>query len=671
MPRSLAAIAALVLSTTLLTSSGITLSQDAFKHGPSPEELADAISWRNEGRDRGVLVTNVALHKPAKQIDTYDSRGAAGNAVDGNTDGNYNSKSTTHTTSKNEAWWEVDLVYESRIFTVHIFNRVDCCKERLTNFDVELYDYTHQAVSSVRYGSPPRDEYGFAFSPSVVARYVRVKLRQKNYLSLAEVKVFGTVVGGHQNVARGKSATQSSTYSHSANPIASKAVDGNTDGNFRSASTTHTNRQANPWWQVDLGKQYQITDVTLWNRIDCCGDRLDNFRLILSDDGVNAVKTFMYSSGGKELLSFAVNPPTGARYVKVRIIGVQYLQLAEVQVFTEHLNLALHKTAIQSSSTHNTVAGFAVDGNADGNFRAGSVTHTNNNARQWWEVDLGHQSEITSVSLYNRIDCCRERLTNFEVQLFDYAHSFVTKASQGSDVKTVYEFNFPQGTIARHVRVQLLGSNYLSLAEVEVYGTPLGGFENIALNKQATQSSTYSHSANPVAGKAVDGGTSGIFSDASTTHTNKDAGAWWEVDLGSEFDITDVTIFNRIDCCGDRLQNFDVILRDSSGVEVHRFGQGTGVQDIFVFTLTSSSRARYVKVQLRGTEYLQLAEVQVFSGEKTCSGTAARGSRCSFPFVYQKDTFNSCAKADGSHRRPWCATGQGVTSNFGYCLCRP
>ena len=138
-------------------------------------------------------------------------------------------------------------------------------------------------------------------------------------------------------------------------------------------------------------------------------------------------------------------------------------------------NLALSKPAAQSSSTHNTVAALAVDGNTDGIFNSRSVTHTNSNPKEWWEVDLGHQSEITSVSLYNRVDCCQDRLTNFEVQLFDYAHSFVTKAFQGSNVKTQYDFDFPEGTVARHVRVQLLGQNVLSLAEVEVYGTPLGG----------------------------------------------------------------------------------------------------------------------------------------------------------------------------------------------------
>ena len=140
------------------------------------------------------------------------------------------------------------------------------------------------------------------------------------------------------------------------------------------------------------------------------------------------------------------------------------------------------------------------------------------------------------------------------------------------------------------------------------------GYENVAFHKPATQSSTYSHSANPVANKAVDGNTNGIFIHASTTHTNEEAGAWWQVDLGSDLYITAVTVYNRVDCCGDRLQNFDVILRNSHGTAVQRFSHGTGVQAIFVFKLAIPSQARFVKVQLQKTGFLQLAEVQVFSG---------------------------------------------------------
>ena len=143
--------------------------------------------------------------------------------------------------------------------------------------------------------------------------------------------------------------------------------------------------------------------------------------------------------------------------------------------YTDTVNLALRKTAVQSSTGFNGVASRAVDGNYDGRYSSQSVTHTNNDKQAWWEVDLGHQSYISLISLYNRIDCCKERLTKFEVRLFGNAHSFSRKVSQGPNVQNRYDFKFPEKTIARYVRVQLLGKNYLSLAEVEVFGRVLGG----------------------------------------------------------------------------------------------------------------------------------------------------------------------------------------------------
>ena len=74
-------------------------------------------------------------------------------------------------------------------------------------------------------------------------------------------------------------AWQSSTYPHSYGPTADKAVDGNSASNFNGKSCTHTNEELRPWWAVDLGAEYLVTDVLITNRGDCYGDVFENFYL--------------------------------------------------------------------------------------------------------------------------------------------------------------------------------------------------------------------------------------------------------------------------------------------------------------------------------------------------------------------------------------------------------
>ena len=114
----------------------------------------------------------------------------------------------------------------------------------------------------------------------VQAQFVRIDLPgKKEFLSLAEVQVFS----GDQELARGKDARQSTTAYEGP---AALAVDGNTNGHFFDAkSTTHTEQEMGPWWEVDLGATHRIDRLAIWNRNDSpgVGQRLNGFRVVLLD----------------------------------------------------------------------------------------------------------------------------------------------------------------------------------------------------------------------------------------------------------------------------------------------------------------------------------------------------------------------------------------------------
>ncbi|VVH67380.1 Late competence protein ComGC, access of DNA to ComEA, FIG007487 [uncultured Gammaproteobacteria bacterium] len=138
---------------------------------------------------------------------------------------------------------------------------------------------------------------------------------------------------------------------------------------------------------------------------------------------------------------------------------------------------------------------------------------------------------------------------------------------------------------------------------------------NLALGKPATQSSTFLyHSINPVAGYAVDGNTDGYFLNKSTTHTEYAQGAWWQVDLGSKKDIKQIIIYNRTDCCVNRLSNYQVSISDKADFSTHTYQQDFHVAPNprkIIQLDASGKQGRYVRIQLLDSDYLSLAEVQV------------------------------------------------------------
>ena len=52
------------------------------------------------------------------------------------------------------------------------------------------------------------------------------------------------------------------------NSVASKAVDGDTNGDHKAGSCTHSDWEVRPWWAVDLGIATSVFEVEISNRVD-------------------------------------------------------------------------------------------------------------------------------------------------------------------------------------------------------------------------------------------------------------------------------------------------------------------------------------------------------------------------------------------------------------------
>jgi hypothetical protein len=408
----------------------------------------------------------------------------------------------------------------------------------------------------------------FLFSP-VTTSAMRVAVHGavpwsvgNNFSRLVEVEAYSSI--GSTNLAIGRPATQSSTLF----TTAAAAVDGNRDGNFANASVTHTSPTLQPWWQVDLGSLQNLDTIKLYNRTDCCADRLSNFYVLVSNQPFtsNDLMTTLGQAGvtgyytpGQVASSLTINVGRSARYVRVQLAGTNTLSLAEVEVMSA-VNFALGKPATQSSTLYTTAAA-AVDGNRDGNFGSTSVTHTNHTFQPWWQVDLGTSQSLSTVRLWNRTDCCGERLSNFYVLVSDqpFVSTDLNTTINQAGVSNYFTAGQAGTTTSinanrtgRYVRVQLAGTNALSLAEVEVSGS---GKLNVA---QAVPGSTFprvvassTHSASFPASALIDGdrqarnwGNGGGWNDATEGQFGSD---WLQVNFAGTKTINRIDVYTLRD----------------------------------------------------------------------------------------------------------------------------
>ena len=121
---------------------------------------------------------------------------------------------------------------------------------------------------------------------------------------------------------------------------AAGAVDGVKDGKY----AFHTGYEANPWWQVDLGKEVKLDRIVVYNRLDYAPGlhNADNILILLSSDGQNWRQCYDNKgihfggiSGAKPLeVRFEEQQPV-ARYVRLQIPSSQpiFFHLDEVEIY--------------------------------------------------------------------------------------------------------------------------------------------------------------------------------------------------------------------------------------------------------------------------------------------------------------------------------------------------
>merc|ERR1712226_1535919 len=97
-------------------------------------------------------------------------------------------------------------------------------------------------------------------------------------------------------------------------------------------------------------------------------------------------------------------------------------------------------TASQSSTSHGAEASRAIDSNLDNTWAGNSVTHTegDDDFDPWWKLVLDSEEVVGHIRVYNRGDCCGDRLNNAFIELFDDSGTLVFSINMGT-AETVKE----------------------------------------------------------------------------------------------------------------------------------------------------------------------------------------------------------------------------------------
>lgn len=171
----------------------------------------------------------------------------------------------------------------------------------------------------------------------------------------------------------------------------------------------------------------------------------------------------------------------------------------------------------------------------------------------------------------------------------------------------------------------------------------------------ATQSSTYPGGD---ASKAIDGNTSGWWTEGSVSHSN-DTDPWWHVDLLETRPIGHLHIWFRDDCCQVRNDNLRIVIyssADTNGVvlwETNTSGFFGVVPREFGVDLVPAINGRSIHVEHTADQtterIVMLAEVEAFNQPLTSVANYARDNMGAIP------TSSSCYNVDCALYGPWQA----------------
>ncbi|XP_021356726.1 multiple epidermal growth factor-like domains protein 10 [Mizuhopecten yessoensis] len=240
-----------------------------------------------------------------------------------------------------------------------------------------------------------------------------VKLEIIGYFMTLLVLCFGPCfVKSSRDLARNKTATQSSTYSDTQSYDAGRAVDGVLGIDVGGGHCSHTGtRHHHAWWKVDLGDVYRIQMINITYRYSQT-TRLKGYSIYVTNntDMTQAIGSISKQSGHLCYHDTESGTPTYNQSRECHVTGryvVFYNTRPNETAYIELCDdLAYRKITLQSTTNGVFSSGKAVDGVITADVSDdGSCSHTKptgNHPEAWWQVDLGQIERIQTINIIYR-----------------------------------------------------------------------------------------------------------------------------------------------------------------------------------------------------------------------------------------------------------------------------
>ncbi|MDB4438313.1 discoidin domain-containing protein [bacterium] len=406
----------------------------------------------------------------------------------------------------------------------------------------------------------------------------------------------------------------------------------------------------NPYWQVNLDGDFDLTRVQIVDRVDCCDPHRLNGSTITFFDGLGAPigspvlvdGLALNNPADTAVLEFDNAGAGWAGVAAIRIDGVatnQYFQFSEFRAFSMQPeppnNVALGAPVTSSAATWG--------GQGPENITDGSLATQSHPLADFgtlgftYSIDLGQDYNLKEIVLINRADgCCPERLSNYRVSLhIDDGNGLPGDVMWTADVRTDGSNSGSNGRdqlraeldaggsfLGRHITIENLSDAAYNPQIAEVQAFTFDDIpdppENFALGAIAGYFNAAGEPVPSWGNLPVSNVTDGIRTTVSHPLDQVSNDYYLEIDLGETVAAGSIVVTGRLDaCCRDRLEDARMELLDEDLNVVFTqvmTGQVTTAQ---TFEIPGGADARYVRIfNANGAGYgPQIAEVEVYGPE--------------------------------------------------------